>query len=377
MTVCASSLSAHPLPTQATGEVVGEVLERLGAEPDVAVLFASPHHTGAIEDIGSAVRSLLRPGVLVGCTSGTVVGGPEEVEDGPALALFAARGIEATGLRIQAVPGADGVALWGLPRLDPGDGRTLVVLADPYTFPATVLLDAAGEAGVQVVGGLAGAARSAGGNRLLLDGAVHDDGAVALLLPAEAGARAIVSQGCRPVGDPMVVTKAEGNLIEELASEPALVRLRRLIANLTEEERRLAAQGLHIGKVVDERKDRFERGDFLIRAVLGAVTAREAVAVGEDLPIGTTVQFQVRDADSADEDLRHLLAGAEAAGALLFTCNGRGSHLFGAPDHDAALVDAVTPGRATAGMSCAGEIGPIGGTSFLHGFTASALLFQG
>jgi small ligand-binding sensory domain FIST len=174
----------------------------------------------------------------------------------------------------------------------------------------------------------------------------------------------------------MVVTKATGTQVHERASEPALPRLLRLVETLDAGERNLAARGLHLGRVVDERKDVFERGDFLVRNVLGAVRERGAIAVGDEVEVGAVVQFQVRDADSADEDLRALLAGRSAAGALVFTCNGRGTHLFGEPDHDAGLVSAVT-GGATAGMACAGEVGPVGGRAFLHGFTASVLLFEG
>jgi small ligand-binding sensory domain FIST len=173
----------------------------------------------------------------------------------------------------------------------------------------------------------------------------------------------------------MVVTRATGNLIVELASEAALPRLLRTIEGLSAEDRGLAAQGLHLGVVVDERKETFGPGDFLVRNVLGAVREREAVAVGAEVEVGTVVQFQVRDATTADAELRDLLAGAEAAGALLFTCNGRGRALFGRADHDAAAVAGVSAG-ALAGMSCAGEVGPIGGRPFVHGFTASILLFE-
>ncbi|MBA2281732.1 MAG: FIST C-terminal domain-containing protein [Acidimicrobiia bacterium] len=380
MTSCAAGLSAHPLATQATGEVLGEVLERIGEAPDLAVLFASTAHTGAVEDIVATVRQILRPGVLVGCTSASVVGGAQEIEDAPALSLFAARfggAGPAEPVRLQAFPGADGLAIWGLPEVGP-EPRTLVLLTDPFSFPADQLLDglAEGDGALTVLGGLAAGARGPGGNRLVLDGAVHDDGAVGVLLPAGLATTTVVSQGCRPIGDPMVVTRSEGTLLDELASEPALPRLQRLIGELTDAERTLASRGLHIGRVVDERKATFGRGDFLVRNVLGAVRERDAVAVGDEIEIGTTVQFQVRDAVSADDDLRALLGGSEAAGALLFTCSGRGTHLFGRPHHDAALVDATTPGSATAGMACAGEIGPVGGRAFLHGFTASVLLFD-
>lgn len=379
MSTCASALSVHPIATQATGEAVGALLERLGPEPDLVVLFATTSHTGAMEDIAAAVRSVLRPKVLLGCTAVSVVGGAEEAEETPALSLFGARFEDGSPppvpVRLQVVPSGDGLAVWGLPSFTEPAG-TFVVLADPFSFPVDQLLDgfAQDRVPVRVLGGLASAARGPGGNRLVLDGAVHEDGAVGVLLPAEVASVVVVSQGCRPIGDPMVVTKGEGNLIDELASEPALPRLQRLIDGLTDAERALAARGLHIGRVVDERKDVYERGDFLIRNVLGAVRDREAVAVGDNLDIGTTVQFQVRDAASADEDLRALLAGNQTSGALLFTCNGRGTHLFGTPNHDAELVDACTPGAATAGMFCAGEIGPVGHRSFLHGFTASVLL---
>ena len=186
----------------------------------------------------------------------------------------------------------------------------------------------------------------------------------------------VVSQGCRPVGDPYVVTRAEGNVVHELGGQSALTRLEQVVADLGPDERSMAQKGgLHIGRVIDERPAHFGPGDFLIRAVLGADRESGAVAIGDEAEVGATLQFQVRDAASADEDLRELLAGRRADGALLFTCNGRGIGLFGEPDHDAAVLDAVVAGGATAGMFCAGELGPVGGRNFLHGYTASMILF--
>jgi small ligand-binding sensory domain FIST len=149
-----------------------------------------------------------------------------------------------------------------------------------------------------------------------------------------------------------------------------------LLEKLEPDDRALAQRGIHLGRVIDEHKADFERGDFLIRTVLGGDREVGAIAVGDEIEVGATVQFQVRDAISADDDLRELLAGRRANGALVFTCNGRGTHLFGRPDHDAEVVNAHDANGATAGMFCAGEIGPIGDRSFLHGFTASVLLFQ-
>jgi small ligand-binding sensory domain FIST len=376
----AAALSEHPLPTHAVGEVVGEVLDRLGPEPDLAVLFVAAAHTGAIEDIARAVRELLRPRVLVGCTAGTVVGGSREAEDVPALSLWAGSLPVVEVHRLEAVRTPDGAAITGFPSaVDlPGGAEAVLVLADPFTFPTEELLlglrDQVGIA-LPVIGGMASAARGPGGNRLLLNDGIHESGAVAVVLGG-VEVVPVVSQGCRPVGDPMVVTKAEGTLIQELAGRNALERVQEVLRSLTPDEVVMAQQGLHIGRVVDAHQATFDRGDFLIRNVLGADKASGAVAVGDEIEVGAIVQLQVRDADSADEDLRHLLSGRSADGALVFTCNGRGTHLFGEEDHDATAVTDALPGAAVAGMSCAGEIGPVGGQSFLHGFTASILLVR-
>ena len=174
----------------------------------------------------------------------------------------------------------------------------------------------------------------------------------------------------------MIVTRAERNIVYELAGKPALERVVDLAAAASPEDRALLQAGLHIGVVVDEAKDSFERGDFLVRAVLGADRSNGAMAIGQDVEVGTTIQFHVRDADSADEDLRAMLGAAgEAAAGLVFSCTGRGTNLFGRPHHDAELVSEITGGRC-AGMFCAGEIGPIGRRSFLHSFTASVALFR-
>jgi small ligand-binding sensory domain FIST len=375
----AAALSQHPLATHAVGEVTGEVLERLGPGPDLAVLFASADHVGAMEDIAGAVQSLLAPRALIGATAGSVVGGGREVEDQPALSLWAGHVGSATPLRLSAARQGDGVVIAGFPPADalPADAAALLVLADPFSFPAEVLL--AGlrdQLGLElpVVGGLASAARGPGGNRLVLGSEVVSDGAVAVVLGG-VEVSTVVSQGCRPVGDPMTVTASDRHVIHELAGRPALDRVEELVQSLGPADLTLVQQGLHVGRVIDEHKIDFTRGDFLIRNVLGADRQARAVAVGDEIDVGDTVQFQVRDADSADEDLRALMAGGGGDAALLFTCNGRGSHLFGAPDHDAGIVSDALGGAPVAGMSCAGELGPVGGRSFLHGFTASVVLF--
>jgi len=362
----ASALSQHPLAAHAVGEVVGRVLEELGPAPEVAVLFVSAAHTGVIEDIASAVRQLLAPGVLIGCTAGTVVGDGREIEDAPAVALWAGRLPTAVPVRLDGARGLPSVAEL------PHDAAVLVLLADPFTFPTEDTIVAAP---LPVIGGLASSALRPGGNRLVLDGAVHADGAVGVVLGGM-DAEMVVSQGCRPIGQPMIVTAGDANLVAGLGGQPALDRVQSELGRLGPEDIELVQHGLHIGRVVDEQQETFGRGDFLVRNVLGADPQRGVVAVGDDVVVGGTVQLHVRDAATADEDLRHLLAGRQADGALLFTCSGRGTHLFGIPDHDATLVDDALDSSPVAGMSCQGEIGPVGGRSFLHTFTASLLLLR-
>jgi small ligand-binding sensory domain FIST len=366
----ASALSQHPVAAEATGEVVGQVLEQLqhlDTVPDLAVMFCSPDHADAVGDIAETVRGLVSPRVLIGATAGAVIGGEREIEEGPALSLWAAK-LPAVPrpVRVTAARTPSGVAVQGLPVTDLPEGGTLILLADPFSLPIDAVLDAVDAAGtgVRVAGGMASAARGPGGNRLVLDGTVVGEGAVGVVLEAPTATTTVVSQGCRPIGEPMIVTKAERNVIAELAGRPALERVAELASRAGPEDRALLASGLHIGVAIDEHQSTFDRGDFLIR-VAGAV-----------IPVGTTVQFQVRDAAAADEDLNALLAPVLGDGALLFTCNGRGTNLFDAPDHDARAVSDAIGSDTVAGMSCAGELGPVAGRSFVHSFTASVVLFH-
>ncbi len=373
----AAALSEHPLPTHATGEVVGRILEQLGPAPDLAVVFVTAPLAGALDDIAATIRTTLQPTTLLGATAVSVLGGDREVEEESAISLFAARMSPVTPVRVEAERLEDG---WRLKSTlaGPLGARTLVLLADPFTFPVEGFLDelAVQEPELQVIGGMASAARGPGGNRLVLDGAVVANGAVGVLLDAGTPATTLVSQGCRPVGQPLVVTRAERNVIYEIAGRPALERLEELAASLSPDDRNLLAHGVHLGRVMDESRAEFGRGDFLVRQVVGADREAQALAVGDEIEVGTTIQFHVRDADSADEDLRALLTGASSSAALVFTCNGRGTHLFDAPHHDASVINVQLDGGATSGMFCAGELGPIGGRNFVHGFTASVLLFD-
>jgi small ligand-binding sensory domain FIST len=366
---------------------------RAGLEPpcDLAFVFASGHHLGMAKWLLSEVHERLEPRALLGCGAGGTVAGGHELEDTPGLVVWSASlpATELETMHLTAERDGEGFRLLGLPESltavadepVPTCDQSLIALCDPFSFPPEELLSAIERSrpATPVLGGLASAS-FAGGAVLLRDGEVLTDGAVALrirgleVLPC-------VSQGAGPVGPEMTITSAEANVIGELASKPAIERLSEVIAALPEEERSLASSGVLIGLVIDENRPEYDRGDFLVRPIIGADRETGAIAIGEQVRVGQTVRLQVRDAASADEDLREALrAQAEAlgsggaAGTLLFTCNGRGSHMFDVPDHDASAIE-DTLGAPTAGFFCAGEIGPVGGRNFLHGFTATMAVF--
>jgi small ligand-binding sensory domain FIST len=216
-----------------------------------------------------------------------------------------------------------------------------------------------------------------GENRLLLGAQTHAEGAVAVHVSGPVRLKTVVSQGCRPIGRPLVVTKAERNIIYELGGKPALVQLRAIFDTLPTSEQRLVQRALHVGRVVSEYQDRFDQGDFLVRNVLGIDAASGAIAIGDYLRPGQTVQFHIRDEHAADAELAQLLSaakqasGSPPAGALLFTCNGRGTRMFSQPHHDAAAVERAFGPIPLAGFFAQGELGPIGQHNFIHGFTAS------
>lgn len=378
----AAALSMHPVGFEAVGAVVGEVLEQLdGDRPDLVVWFVSRHHVAAFADIAAGLRTLLEPDVLLGATAIGIAGGSREVEDEPALSVWAADwgGGRAEGFVLEVEPEAEGgVRVEGWPAGASSDA-TVLLIGDPFSLPVADLLALCNRRipGLRVIGGLASAGTMAGSNRLALDDRIVNRGAVGVVLPAEVAVRSIVSQGCRPVGSPFTVTRAERNIVFELGGRSAISRLEELVAAADDRDRELLSRGLHVGVVVDEHRADFDRGDFLVRGVLGADQSTGAVTVGELVDVGQTLQFQVRDAEAADEDLAVLLGGVgKVGGALLFTCNGRGVHLFGHPDHDTGLIEERLGPLPLAGAFCAGEIGPIGGRNFLHGFTASIALFD-
>lgn len=378
----AAAISTEHDPLHAAVEASSAAAQALAGTPvDLALVFASGSHLAAPEATLEGVQSVLSPATMAGCGSGGVLGCGRELESVTALAVWAAAfGGAGEAVPFHAAPGADGQELAGIPEL--AGASATIVLADPYSFPADRLLAelASAQPHVPVLGGVASARTPEGGGALFFGEEVREQGAVGVTLHG-IDVLPCVSQGAAPLGREVTITAAEGNVINELAGRPALETVEQIIAELPLHERALIAGGLLIGIVIDGGKPEYEQGDFLVRGVLGAEPETGSLLVGAHVREGQVVRLHARDAASADDDLRRALRGrlggrsGAVAGALLFSCNGRGRAMFGACDHDARAVERELGGVPAAGFFAAGEIGPVGNRSFLHGFTATVAVF--
>lgn len=377
----ASSVSQHPVASHAVGEVVGAVLEIVGDRPDLVVVTVTRPHAGALEDIVATVEAALHPLATLGAAAESVVGRGIEVEETPAISLWAGRVGPLLPVELTAVRLADDT--WhfgGWPESVDFDPSAVLAVADPFTFPMPEFLGwlAEGRPGLSVIGGYASGARGPGGSRLALGSRVLDSGAAMVLLGSGVEVEPVVSQGCQPYGRLLTVTRSDRNIVYEVAGKPAMECL---VDQITEGLRPadvagIEGNGLYIGRLVDEHVTQPGPGDFLVRSVVGVDRSTGAVAVEDRVPLGSTIQFHIRDAETAAHDLSALLRSRQADAGLLFLCNGRGTRLFDVNDHDARAVERLLGPVPVAGLFAAGEFGPIGGTNFVHSFSAAMALFR-
>jgi small ligand-binding sensory domain FIST len=387
--VAASAVSEHLDTRTAATEVAHCLHDEIGGACDLVIVFASFHHRAALPEAVETIRQTINPSTTLAVTAEGVLGVAVELEG---VAGMSALAMQLPGVTLtpwmttpdDPIPIARGDVIAERIGLNE-DFRAAIMLGEPFTTPMTRLLPALTGCGgpgrpVPIVGGMASGANQPGHNVLVLDDRAISAGAIGVSVSGDVEIDFVVSQGCRPVGEAFVVTKAQGNVILELGGRPALEHLREMMEELPESERDLLQQGLLIGNVIDEQRAHHGRGDFLVRNVLGLDRDSNGIAVG-DLPrLGQTVQFHVRDAVTAAEDLQLLLDAQvikeKAFGGLLFTCNGRGQRLFGEPNHDLGIILDRLSNLPVAGFFAAGEMGPIGDTSFVHGHTASLALFR-
>ena len=381
----AAALSRKADTEAAARDLADEIRAKLGSSPvDLACLFFSSHHVPRAEMLAKTLSDSLHPRLMIGCSGEGIIAGGEELETAPAVTLWTAALPDVTiePVRLTFSQTQDQFNLSGWPESGVAHS-TFILLADPFTTPMQEVLSLLEDRypNAAAIGGLAGGGQEAGENRLIFHDQVCENGLVGVRLSGHLEIRPIISQGCRPIGERYVVTKAENNLIHEMGGTPALERLQTVFESLGGEDRRRAHRALHIGIVIDEQRNHFERGDFLVRNLVGADQTTGAVAIGDVVREGQTVQFHLRDAQSASEDLNLLLAADRAThrnvplGVLVFSCCGRGQGLFGRVNHDSEAVTERLGPIPVAGFFAQGEIGPVGGRNFLHGYTASMAIF--
>jgi small ligand-binding sensory domain FIST len=391
----AAALSTASDPLRAVDEAAAQAASHLGAAADLAMVFFSPHHAADVAEIAPRLQERCGAACLIlGCQGEAIVGNDREIENGPALSLWLAnwpQPLQQMAFHLTLEETSEGYSLLGWPDAladAEAAASAMLVLADPFSFPVDQFLQQVNDdfPGLRVLGGMSSGAQEPGHAAMIVGSQAVNVGAVGVLLQGsvEHGLplRSVVSQGCRPIGKPLVITKARDNLIVELGGKPALVQLQELWQELPEQDQLLVRQGLHIGRVLSEYKEGFQRGDFLVRNVVGFDRGSGAVAITDRVRVGQTVQFHVRDAGTADEDLHALLQldvaahDKRPAAALLFTCNGRGTRLFEQPHHDAQVLRAEAGTIPVAGFFAQGELGPVSGQNSIHGFTASVVLFE-
>jgi small ligand-binding sensory domain FIST len=351
-----------------------------GEAPDLLVLFASSAYTEDFPPLLARALEVSRATQLAGCSASAVIAGDRELEDAPGVAALALRLPRGALLNVQFVP-PDALASPGLAGMPSAACNGLIVLADPFSVDAAMLV-----ANLEreyprapIVGGLATGESTSRATSVFRGSSVNPAGAVVIGVGGSVRLRPVVSQGCEPIGQSWTITDANEHIIRSIGSRPAYEVLVETIRQLEPEKRERANGNLLVGLAMDEYRDEFKRGDFLIRNLIGVDPRSGAIAIGAEPQVGQTLQFQIRDARAADEELRHMLQSASGVGepsaaALLFACNGRGAGLFGAPNHDARTVRELLGPLPLAGLFCNGEIGPVGAATFLHGFTASLAL---
>ena len=388
-----SSLSRQNDLDAALDECAAAIGASLGdpAAADFAAVFASPRFTRQASALAAGAAARFPNAALIGCSAAGVIGSGREEEDQAALSVTAGVLPDVTistfHVRAEDLPSPDAPPdAWSAVVGAPLDADPhFVVLAEPFSMDGEALLaglDYAYPRAVKI-GGLASGGNQLAPHALFHNGETRREGAVGAALSGNIVIDSVVAQGCRPIGSPMRVTGAEGNMLYTLDGESSLDRLRRVYDSLPPRDQELIRRNLFMGVAMDPLAERAGGGEFLIRNVMGIDPRAGAVAVAAPLREGQLVQFHVRDAETSADDLRGSLADYAsaagergAAGALLFSCTGRGRHLYGRPDHDTDLFrDALGP-LPLGGFFCNGEIGHVAGTTYLHGYTSSFALFR-
>ena len=356
--------------TKSAGRWRARFNEQMADRPlDLALIFLSPHFRMGVTDLVERLQAALNPIILLGCTAEGVISREQEIEREPAIAMVAAHlpGVGLTPFTLQSMDSprtlTEETTLRQMVNA-PAETKLFMLLADPFTTPMDAVLEAFNLTypDLPIVGGMASGSQRAGGNALILNNQMLNNGAVGLALSGAFEVDVIVSQGCRPVGQPFTVTGARENVIFSLENVPPLARIQELVAGITPTDRALLQNGLFIGRAVGAEGEALGRGDFLIRGVMGLDQESGVMVVGDYIGEGEIVQFHLRDASTAEEDLEMMLAPQmlfdPPCGGFLFSCNGRGTRLYDHPNGDISIIQKVTGGVNLPASSAPAKLAP-------------------
>jgi small ligand-binding sensory domain FIST len=391
--IWASAISKEIESNDALDEAIKKLQKGLqGKTPDALFVFVSPHHSDAYDFILEHLNREIKAKHLIGCSGGGVIGAGKEVEDNPGLSLTAAilPGVKIQTLNISDadLPDADSspTAWESLLQVKASENPHFVLLLSPFMGKSDDLLAGLDYAfpHAHKIGGIASGLRNIGERTMFLDGQRVSDGAVVMSLSGDFRLDTLVAQGCRGVGGVYTITECEGNMLIELDGKPALKVLTEIYETASAEDRLLMNRALFVGLITDPMIPwPPQHGDYLIRNVLGTDIAKRSLAVGADLRQGQALRFHLRDSEAAAQDLKSILqrhhddsVGQDVAGALLFSCLGRGEAMYGLANHDSSLFMEHFGDVAMGGFFCNGEIGPVGTNTYIHGFTSSFGIFR-
>ena len=388
----ASHLSTQNNIEACVDESVEAILSQMdGKSVDLTIIFVSPQFKDKYEEIPKLIRDRISSKHFLGCSGGGIIGGGKEAEQQAAFSITCANlpDVEIQGIHTDTMKLPDQDTAPSVWRewlgVDVEKNPSFIFLADPFSFQGEEFL-----AGVDFaypnsskVGGLASGAQAQGGNALYLNDKIHNNGLIGLALSGNIGMNTIVAQGCRPIGEPVKVSKCDGALLTGMDGQPPLELLQSVYEGLDENDKSLVQTSLFLGIEMDPLKDNPQQGDFLIRNIMGVEREIGGIHVGTLLREGQLVQFHLRDKAMSAEDLKLMLTRYKAnknfkntSGALLFSCLGRGQYLYGKPNHDADMFRDHIGDIPLGGFFCNGEIGPVGKTTFLHGYTSSFGIFH-
>ena len=369
--------------------LVEELVKDHSQQYDLGFLFVSSLSKHSAIEVASLFKRRIKVKHLLGCTCAGIIGSDAEIEYRPAAALTLAQlpgvNIKPFALDQNQLENLNEPKDWyEFFEMYPTEKPQFLTLPDPFTFDMNQFLEKVNQAypNCPIMGGLASGANQPRENILILNDEQMEQGIVGVMLTGNVNMDTVVSQGCRPIGETYIVTKAEGNIVYELAGRSFYKVLEEILSKAAPRDKLLAQEAIFVGIAMNEYKDQFKRGDFLIRGVMGLDPKTGSGAIADYVETGQTIQFHLRDAQTATEDLNELLSSQQRKGtpvkpkgALVFSCNGRGQNMFREKNHDITILQKHVGPVPAAGFFCAGEIGPVGGNNFLHGFTSSIALF--